>query len=75
MCVCFQVLSRTIRVDHVNDYKPPKDNKYTDEETKKLRTIGCAPGTEFGSILPVKTEDIKQGMYSFNSPFLQQSMN
>uniref|UniRef100_A0A8D8WHR7 RNA-binding motif protein, X-linked 2 n=1 Tax=Cacopsylla melanoneura TaxID=428564 RepID=A0A8D8WHR7_9HEMI len=55
-----KILSRTIRVDHVNDYKPPKDNKYTDDETKKLRAVGCAPGTEFGSILPVKTEDIKQ---------------
>lgn len=55
-----KVLGRTIRVDHVNDYKPPKDNKYTDEETKRLQAVGCAPGTEFGSIFPVKTEDIKQ---------------
>lgn len=55
-----KVLNRTIRVDHVNDYKPPKDNKYTDEETKKLQAVGCAPGTEFGSLFLVKPENIKE---------------
>jgi len=38
-----KVLNRTIRVDHVQDYKVPKDRKQTDEETKKLYAEGCAP--------------------------------
>ena len=39
----FQVLGRTIRVDHVSNYKPPKDVEKLDEDTKKLRKEGCAP--------------------------------
>ncbi|KAJ8670251.1 hypothetical protein QAD02_001510 [Eretmocerus hayati] len=38
-----KILGKTIRVDHVKDYKPPKISKRTDEETKKLRLEGCAP--------------------------------
>lgn len=38
-----QILSRVIRVDHVANYKAPKDSKNIDEETKKLRKEGCAP--------------------------------
>jgi len=38
-----KILGRTIRVDHVKDYKPPKDSKHVDEDTKKLRMEGCAP--------------------------------
>lgn len=30
-------------MDHVNDYKPPKDNDKIDPETKKLHLEGCAP--------------------------------
>ncbi|GJQ84657.1 hypothetical protein Trydic_g5189, partial [Trypoxylus dichotomus] len=37
------ILKRTIRVDHVSNYKVPKDSKKTDEETKKLYQEGCAP--------------------------------
>ena len=42
----FQILERVIRVDHVLNYKPPKDNdeKYEiDEMTQFLREEGCAP--------------------------------
>lgn len=30
-------------MDHVNDYKPPKDNDKIDPETKRLHLEGCAP--------------------------------
>ena len=36
-------MNRIIRVDHVTDYKIPKQGKKTDEETKKLYEEGCAP--------------------------------
>lgn len=39
----FQILGKALRVDHVNDYKPPKDNDKIDPETKKLHMEGCAP--------------------------------
>ncbi|XP_060830844.1 RNA-binding motif protein, X-linked 2-like [Bombus pascuorum] len=38
-----KILGRTIRVDHVANYKAPKDSKNIDEETKRLRKEGCAP--------------------------------
>lgn len=38
-----KILNRTIRVDHVQEYKVPKEGKKTDEETKKLYSEGCAP--------------------------------
>ncbi|XP_072391517.1 RNA-binding motif protein, X-linked 2 [Diabrotica undecimpunctata] len=38
-----KILGRIIRVDHVSDYKAPKDGKKTDEETKQLYQEGCAP--------------------------------
>ncbi|KAL7296929.1 RNA-binding motif protein, X-linked 2-like [Trichogramma pretiosum] len=41
-----KILGRTIRVDHVKDYKPPKvGGKNQDEETKRIRTEGCGPST------------------------------
>lgn len=41
-----KILNRTIRVDHVSNYKVPKQGKNTDAETKKLYQEGCAPKTE-----------------------------
>ncbi|KOC66713.1 RNA-binding motif protein, X-linked 2 [Habropoda laboriosa] len=38
-----KILGRTIRVDHVANYKAPKDSKNIDEETKRVRREGCAP--------------------------------
>ena len=38
-----QLLGRMLRVDHVNDYKAPKDSDKIDEETRKLYVEGCAP--------------------------------
>jgi len=38
-----KILSRVIRVDHVKDYKPPKDSDKLDDDTRKLMAEGCAP--------------------------------
>lgn len=38
-----KILNRVIRVDHVAEYKVPKESKKTDEQTKKLYAEGCAP--------------------------------
>lgn len=38
-----QILGKSLRVDHVSDYKPPKDNDKYDDETRLLHTEGCAP--------------------------------
>jgi RNA-binding motif protein, X-linked 2 len=37
------VLGRTIRVDHVQEYKIPKDSDKLDDVTRKLQQEGCAP--------------------------------
>lgn len=41
-------------MDHVNDYKPPKDDDRFDDDTKRLHAEGCAPKAQ----LPV--EQIKK---------------
>lgn len=38
-----KILKRTIRVDHVSDYKMPKEHKNADAETRKLHNEGCGP--------------------------------
>ncbi|XP_069103971.1 RNA-binding motif protein, X-linked 2-like [Argopecten irradians] len=61
----FNLLNRTIRVDHVEGYRPPKEHGNEDEVTQKLRSEGCAPrieeeeekeSEEEDLILPVKKE-------------------
>lgn len=39
----FQLLGRTLRVDHVEEYRKPKEHGDEDEVTMKLRNEGCAP--------------------------------
>ncbi|KAJ8930612.1 hypothetical protein NQ314_016525 [Rhamnusium bicolor] len=41
-----KLINRIIRVDHVAAYKVPKEDKKTDEETKRLYAEGCAPKAE-----------------------------
>ena len=49
-------------MDHVKDYKPPKEFGNEDNITMKVRTEGCAPtlkassssGEEDGYVVPVK---------------------
>lgn len=38
-----QILGKSLRVDHVKDYKPPKDSDKYDSETRLIHTEGCAP--------------------------------
>lgn len=38
-----QLLGKTLRVDHVENYKAPKDNEDYDDITRKLHSDGCAP--------------------------------
>lgn len=38
-----KLCGRTIRVDHVSNYKPPKENEKDDEITKLLKSEGCGP--------------------------------
>ncbi|KAF7652687.1 hypothetical protein LDENG_00093910 [Lucifuga dentata] len=38
-----KIKGRTIRVDHVKDYRPPKDSDDIDDMTKRLREEGCGP--------------------------------
>lgn len=52
-----KLLGRTIRVDHVADYKPPKDSDKMDAETRKLHAEGCAPS--HGTLL-IKREEEKK---------------
>ncbi|KAL6098263.1 rbmx2 [Pungitius sinensis] len=40
-----KIKGRTIRVDHVKDYRPPKDTEDIDDITKHLREQGCGPKT------------------------------
>lgn len=44
-----QLLGRTIRVDHVEKYKVPKEHGDEDEETMRVRMEGIAPKIEEGS--------------------------
>ncbi|KAG8178325.1 hypothetical protein JTE90_026293 [Oedothorax gibbosus] len=45
-----KLCGRTIRVDHVSNYKPPKDRETDDDLTKQLKNEGCAPK-------PIKVEN------------------
>uniref|UniRef100_A0A8B9JQW4 RNA-binding motif protein, X-linked 2 n=1 Tax=Astyanax mexicanus TaxID=7994 RepID=A0A8B9JQW4_ASTMX len=38
-----KIKGRTLRVDHVANYRPPKDSEDIDDVTKRLREEGCAP--------------------------------
>ena len=63
-----QILQRTLRVDHVKDYRPPdEDDKNADDITKKVRAEGVAPrpltpsdSSDDEAILPI---DSKQGVH------------
>ncbi|KAK3524439.1 hypothetical protein QTP70_028661 [Hemibagrus guttatus] len=38
-----KIKGRTLRVDHVSNYRPPKDSEDIDDLTRNLREQGCAP--------------------------------
>lgn len=67
-----QIKGRTIRVDHVANYRPPKDSDDIDDVTKSLREQGCAPKVSSSSseseeeddhVLPLKKS--KKGCGTF----------
>ncbi|KAM8938726.1 RNA-binding motif protein, X-linked 2 [Pelodytes ibericus] len=52
-----KVKGRTIRVDHVSNYRPPKDAEDIDEVTKTLREVGCGARTPESSPPPSSEEE------------------
>lgn len=50
-----KILNRCIRVDHVAEYKVPKEGKKTDDKTKQLYAEGCAPTPTPVPVLREKT--------------------
>lgn len=48
-------MGKTLRVDHVKDYKPPKDDDKIDDVTRRLQMEGCAPKPQI-PIDRIKTE-------------------
>jgi RNA-binding motif protein, X-linked 2 len=38
-----KLAGRSIRVDHVKDYKPPKEHENDDDLIRTLKELGCAP--------------------------------
>lgn len=53
-------MGKALRVDHVSDYKPPKENDKMDEETRQLHTEGCAPKLQLNPV-QIKQEHSKDG--------------
>ena len=41
-----KLAGRQIRVDHVNNYKPPKEHETDDDLIRTLKEMGCAPGVK-----------------------------
>lgn len=61
-------------MDHVKDYRPPKDSEDIDDVTKTLREEGCAPSapapsssSEENEVNPVPAKKLKKGEVSFMS--------
>lgn len=55
-----QIKGRTLRVDHVKDYRPPKDSEDIDDVTKSLREEGCAPSAPASSSSSEEDDDDEQ---------------
>lgn len=60
--IYLQILGKSLRVDHVNDYKPPKDNDKLDDETRQLHQEGCAPKLQLPSSQIKQEEPPKEGI-------------
>ncbi|XP_054268240.1 RNA-binding motif protein, X-linked 2 [Macrosteles quadrilineatus] len=56
-----KVCGRTIRVDHVADYKPPKESSKAEKQLTQLQLEGCAPVPVTQQVKTEKTDaDIKK---------------
>ncbi|XP_041356552.1 RNA-binding motif protein, X-linked 2-like [Gigantopelta aegis] len=54
-----KILGRTIRVDHVEAYKKPKEHENDDDVTKLIRKEGCAPTVQNQSVQETEPEPAK----------------
>lgn len=54
-----KLLGRTIRVDHVSDYKPPKESGKLDDTTRKLISEGCASTPATTVVEQMKEQPVK----------------
>jgi len=59
-----KVLGRTIRVDHVHNYKLPKDLEKLDQDKRKLFEEGCAPK----ELSPSESEEEDDGLLDYVKP-------
>ena len=50
------IAGRSIRVDHVKDYKPPKEHENDDDLIRTLKEMGCAPDVQ----LPLPSPSTKR---------------
>jgi len=69
-----KLLGKTLRVDHVENYKPPKDNEDYDDITRKLHSEGCGPVLQ----LPernIKREESRRPMKRERSPMSPPSLS
>jgi len=57
---------RQIRVDHVKDYKPPKEFDNDDDLIKTLKQMGCAPGVELPTASSSSSSRRKEEKHSFH---------
>ncbi|CAF2336538.1 unnamed protein product [Rotaria sp. Silwood2] len=65
-----KLAGRAIRVDHVKDYKPPKEHEKDDDLIKTLKELGCAPGVELppSSSSSTRRKDEKPSTYVKQEP-------
>jgi RNA-binding motif X-linked protein 2 len=59
---------RSIRVDHVKDYKPPKEHENDDDLIRTLKELGCAPGVD----LPPPSSSSTRRKDEKNSTYIKQ---
>lgn len=67
-----KILNRAIRVDHVSNYKIPKQGKKTDVETKKLYEEGCAPSAVPIEVPPTPSIRVKKDPEDFRATLADQ---
>ncbi len=63
-----KLADRSIRVDHVKDYKPPKEHENDDDLIRTLKELGCAPGVD----LPPPSSSSTRRKDEKNSTYIKQ---
>jgi RNA-binding motif protein, X-linked 2 len=62
-----QLLGKSLRVDHVSNYKVPKDHEDYDDTTRRLHDEGCAPVPQLPPQL-IKREESRRPVKKERSP-------